>query len=384
MLRIGIVAGEPSGDMLGAGLVHELSKKVENISIEGIGGEKLANEKMNILFPMERLSVMGFTEIFGRYFELKKIRGKLIKYFLENPPDVFIGIDAPDFNLYIEKKLRQAGIKTIHYVSPSIWAWRESRVKNIRESVDLILNLFPFETEIYDKYNIPNRYIGHPLADTLLSSPPDIKSARSQLDIPLGKKMIAILPGSRKNEIRRIAPSLLKAAYILQQKNKNILFVSALVDKSSYEIFKKIKNKVTPTLEIKNHIGKTHRIIESSDIVMLASGTATLETMLLYKPMVVVYKLSWPTYFIVKMLTKIPYASLPNILANDNIVSECLQHRCRPNVIVSELDKLLNSSNNIKKTINCYKKLSNILRKQANTEAANAVLKLIQYEKFTR
>ena len=383
MLRIGIVAGEPSGDMLGAGLVHELSKKVENISIEGIGGEKLANEKMNILFPMERLSVMGFTEIFGRYFELKKIRGKLIKYFLENPPDVFIGIDAPDFNLYIEKKLRQAGIKTIHYVSPSIWAWRENRVKNIRESVDLILNLFPFETEIYDKYNIPNRYIGHPLADTLLSSPPDIKSARSQLDIPLGKKMIAILPGSRKNEIRRIAPSLLKAAYILQQKNKNILFVSALVDKSSYEIFKKIKNKVTPTLEIKNHIGKTHRIIESSDIVMLASGTATLETMLLYKPMVVVYKLSWPTYFIVKMLTKIPYASLPNILANDNIVSECLQHRCRPKVIVSELDKLLNSSNNIKKTINCYKKLSNILRKQANSGAANAVLKLIQYEKFT-
>ncbi len=183
MLRIGIVTGEPSGDMLGAGLIGELNKRVENLSIEGIGGEKLAKKNMNILFPMEKLSVMGFTEVFGKYFELKRIRGKLVEHFLENPPDIFIGIDAPDFNLFLEQKLRQAGIKTVHYVSPSIWAWRESRIKKIKESVDLILNLFPFETAIYNKFNVPNKHVGHPLADKLPHLP-NINLARKELDIP--------------------------------------------------------------------------------------------------------------------------------------------------------------------------------------------------------
>ena len=217
------------------------------------------------------------------------------------------------------------------------------RVKKIKDSVDLILNVFPFETQIYDRYGVPNKYIGHPLAD-LLSSTPNIESSRNSLGLPLDKRIIALLPGSRRNEIKRIAAPLLKASLIAKEKDKNLLFICALIDNDSLEIFKKIKNKIAPNLDVNVYIAKTHQAIESSDIVMLASGTATLESMLLYKPMIVAYKMSWLTYLIVKLLAKLPYASIPNILANDCIVPECLQYRCTPKILASELDKFLNLS----------------------------------------
>ena len=377
MLRIGIVTGEPSGDMLGAGLVQELSKKVKSLSIEGIGGEKLAKKNMNILFPMEKLSVMGFTEVLVRYFELKRIREKLIKHFLENPPDIFIGIDAPDFNLFLEQKLRKAGIRTVHYVSPSVWAWRESRIKKIRESVDLILNLFPFETAIYNEFNVPNKYVGHPLADKL-SKEPDINFSRNKLNLPHNKKVIALLPGSRLSEIKRIGIILLKTALIAKSSHNNLFFVSSLANEKSLKIFEELRKKYSPNLNVKIYLDETHRVIESADIIILASGTASLEAMLLKKPMIVTYKLSWPPYFIVKLLAKIPYVALPNILAGENIVPECLQSKCRADVLASELDKLLNSEKNIKKITSHFTKISNELRKKANYQAANAILKLVK------
>ena len=377
MLRVGIVTGEPSGDMLGAGLISELNKMVKNLSIEGIGGEKLAKKNMSILFPMEKLSVMGFTEVLGRYFELKRIREKLIKHFLENPPDIFIGIDAPDFNLFLEQKLRKAGIRTVHYVSPSVWAWRESRIKKIKESVDLILNLFPFETAIYNEFNVPNKYVGHPLADKL-SKEPDINFSRNKLNLPHNKKVIALLPGSRLSEIKRIGIVLLKTALIARASHNNLFFVSSLANKKSLKIFEELRKKYSPNLSIKIYLDEAHRVIESADIIILASGTASLEAMLLKKPMIVTYKLSWPTYFIVKLLTKIPYAALPNILAGKNIVPECLQSKCRADVLASELDKLLNSEKNIKKITSHFTKMSNDLRKKANYQAANAILKLVK------
>ena len=280
MLRIGIVTGEPSGDMLGAGLVQELSKKVKNLSIEGIGGEKLAKKDMSILFPMEKLSVMGFTEVVGRYFELKRIQGELIRHFIKNPPDIFIGIDAPDFNLFLEKQLRKAGIKTVHYVSPSVWAWRAGRIKRIKESADLILNLFPFETDIYNKFSIPNEYVGHPLADKLPTEP-NTQLAREKLSIPLNKKVIALLPGSRLTEIKRIGVPLLKAALIAQNKHNDLFFVSSLADKKASKIFKELKMKVPPKMNISIYSEKTHRVIESANKILLASGTVSLEAMLL-------------------------------------------------------------------------------------------------------
>lgn len=380
MVRLGIVAGEASGDMLGAGLINELEKKVKDLSIEGVGGEKLAAKGIKILYPMERLSVMGITEVAGRYFELRNIRNELLKHFILHPPDVFIGIDAPDFNLWLEKKLRKAGIKTVHYVSPSVWAWREYRVKKIRMAADLVLNLFPFETAIYEKYGIPNRYVGHPLADKITTSP-NTQAARADLQLPQKKTIVAILPGSRLSEIKRIAEPLLKAAVLSQKTNPDLYFISGLIDEKSLNHFVEIKNKVAPDLDVNISIGKTHQIMEAADFIMLASGTATLEAMLFKKPMVVAYKLSFLTHLIVKLLAKIPYASLPNVLAGKMLVPECLQSRCTPEILSSELNKLLESDEQTENMKMEFTDLSCQLKKNADLQAANAILELIESDK---
>ena len=264
-----------------------------------------------------------------------------------------------------------------------MWAWRAGRIKRIKESADLILNLFPFETDIYNKFSIPNEYVGHPLADKLPMEP-NTQLAREKLSIPINKKVIALLPGSRLTEIKRIGVPLLKAALIAQNKHNDLLFVSSLADKKSAKIFKELKMKVTPKLNISIYTEKTHRVIESANIILLASGTVSLEAMLLKKPMIVAYKLSWPTYFIVKLLSKIQYASLPNILAGENIVPECLQFNCRAKVLASELDKLLNSDKYIKNVTNHFTKLSIGLRKKADYKAANAILKLVESNNANR
>lgn len=380
MLRIGIVAGEASGDMLGAGLVDALSQTVSGYSLEGIGGENLSKAGMNILYPMERLSVMGITEVLGRYLELRKIRNDIRDHFIKSRPDIFIGIDAPDFNLWLEKELRKEGITTVHYVSPSVWAWREYRIKKIRMAVDLILNLFPFESDIYNKYGIPNRYVGHPLADRLAIEP-DIQEARKELGLPLDRTVVAILPGSRSNEIKKIAGPLVQAAQIAKQSNQELYFISSFVNEKSLNQFEIIKTKLVPDMKIDMHVAKTHRVMEAADIIMLASGTATLEAMLLKKPMVVAYRLSWPTYVIVKILANIPYAALPNILAGKELVSECLQAECTPEVLSFELEKILNSKEKISELKIKFSELSNQLRRNANVQAANAILELIEEKK---
>jgi len=379
MIRIGLVAGEASGDMLGAGLISELAKNIENISIEGIGGEKLANSGMTMLFPMERLSVMGFTEVLSRYRELKGIRDNLIEHFIKHPPDIFIGIDAPDFNFGLEKELRKAGIKTVHYVSPSVYAWREYRVKKIRKSTDLILSLFPFESEIYNKHGVENRYVGHPLADKI-SGEVDVKQAREELSLPLEKTVVALLPGSRLAEIEKIAAPLLEAAEISKNTNNNLHFISGLINEETLSCFEEIKNEIAPALDVDTYVNKTHRVMEAADIIILASGTATLEATLFKKPMIVAYRLSWLTHFIVKLLAKIPYASLPNILAGKIIVPEYLQYECTAENLSSELNKLLNSDELVEQMKMELAKLSKQLRKGADKQAAKAVIELIQGE----
>ena len=377
MIRIGLVAGEASGENLGAGLIHEIKNNVDNISVEGIGGEKLSKMGMNILYPMERLSVMGFTEVLGRYRELKKMRDDLIKHFIQNPPDVFIGIDAPDFNLGLEQALKEAGIKTIHYVSPSVYAWREYRVKNIKKSVDLMLNLFPFESEIYKKYDVINKFVGHPLADKINRNV-NASEKRKELNLPNDKTIVALLSGSRLSEIKKIAQPLLKAAVLSSQGNEQLHFVSSFVNDKSLEMFKSIKDEVATDLNVEMFVDKTHDVMASSDIIVLASGTATLEAMLFNKPMIVVYRLSWLTYLIVKWLAKIPYASLPNILAGKKIVPEYLQYQCTAENISKALNSLLSSEEKKENMKKEFSGLSEQLRKNADKQAANAVLELIQ------
>lgn len=375
-----MVAGEASGDMLGAGLIKELGKKTEALSIEGIGGIKLVTTGMKVLYPMERLSVMGITEVAGRYFELKKIRQNLLKHFIKYPPDIFIGIDAPDFNLWLEKELRKAGIKTVHYVSPSVWAWREYRVKKIRMAADLVLSLFPFEAAIYNKYGVPNRYVGHPLADKITSIP-NISVARSGLNIPQEKTVIALLPGSRLSEIKRISGPLLKAALLSQKTNPNLYFISGMIDEKTRNHFIGIKDKVAPELEVNISVGNTHQVMEAADFIMLASGTATLEAMLFKKPMVVAYKLSFLTHLIVKLLAKIPYASLPNVLAGKMLVPECLQSRCTPEILSAELNKLLGSDEQTEQMKLEFVELSGQLKKNADLQAADAIFELLEGDK---
>lgn len=375
MLRIGMVAGEASGDSLGAGLIEALRRGGNEPRVEGVGGPRLAAAGMRVLCPMERLSVMGVIEALGRYRELKKIQTGLREHFLRHRPDVFIGIDAPDFNLGLEQSLREAGIKTVHYVSPSVWAWREYRLKKIRRAVDLMLNLFPFEQRIYARHRIPSRYVGHPLAD-LLAGPADKIAARAELGIPRAETVLALLPGSRINEINKITGPLLGAARICRAQ-KRLYLVCGLLDRSALARFAAIKNTLAPDLDIAIHVGRTRRVMAAADLILAASGTVTLEAMLLKKPMVVAYKLNWLSYFIVRLLAKIPYAALPNILAGKMLVAECMQADCKPRIIARELSALIRSEEKQLELQGRFGELAATLRKDANRQAATAVLQLL-------
>ena len=316
MLRIGIVAGEASGDLLGAQLIRDLKKKYSDIELVGIGGKHLIEDGCQSLFNIERLSVTGISEALGRCFELLSIRSKLIKYFTDNPPDVFIGIDAPDFNLTLEEKLRSKGIKTVHYVSPSIWAWRESRLEKISRAADLMLVLFSFELPCYEKNNITAKLVGHPLV-TQMHEAFTGNDLRDVLSLPKDKTIIALMPGSRQNELKQLVEIFLRTAVLCQKQHEDIYFVTNLIDEYSKEFFINAINKICPELPISIFIGNSIQAIQASDILLLASGTITLEAMLLGKPMVVAYKTSWISYQILRRLIYTPYVALPNLLSGN-------------------------------------------------------------------
>ena len=376
MLRIGMVAGEVSGDLLGAGLINALRQLDSRIVVEGIGGESMLAAGMTCLYPAEKLAVMGITEVLGRYRELWQIRNRLCQHFISHPPDVFIGIDAPDFNLGLEKKLRRSGIGTIHYVSPSVWAWREYRIRNIKRSVNMMLTLFPFESDYYSAKALPNQYVGHPLADKLNTGQP-MSSAREKLGVPMGKTVVAVLPGSRMSEIHALAEILLRVSAKIAARNQAIYLISGLANEATCDEFKRIHERIVPQLNINLHVGKTHDVLAAADVVLLASGTATLETMLLNKPMVVTYRLSWLTYILVRMLARSPYAALPNILANRFIVPECLQADCGVLTIDATLQQLLDSPQQQSDMKQEFQRLSSKLAINANMNAAHAVMEFI-------
>ncbi len=376
MFRIGLVAGEASGDLLGAGLLKELKSMHGDIVVEGIGGEQLISEGMNSHCPMDKLSIMGITEVVAHYRELKTIQNNLINYFVNNPPDIFIGIDAPDFNLTIENKLKSAGIKTIHYVSPSVWAWRSYRIRKIKKAINLMLTLFPFENEIYEQHNVPVSHVGHPLADKLHNNI-DIQGARKKLGLSETKKVIALLPGSRTNEIKTLGPVFIQVAKQLQNENGNLKFISGLANQKTYEQFNILCKENNFESDIRLFIGQTHDVLAAADLILIASGTATLEAMLLQKPMVVAYRLSWLTYCIVKILAKIKYASLPNILAGKELVAECLQDDCNVFRIKNEMQVLLDNEEQVAHIKRSFSGLSSSLAIGANKRAAKAVSELL-------
>ncbi|MFU8798034.1 MAG: lipid-A-disaccharide synthase, partial [Gammaproteobacteria bacterium] len=313
-MRIGIVAGEASGDILGGNLMKALKKYYPDAIFEGIAGAHMVEQGCLPLFPIEALSVMGISDVLRQLPRLLSMRRHIIQHFLKNPPDIFIGIDAPDFNLTIELKLRKAGIKTVHYNSPSVWAWKKNRIHKIKRAVDLMLLLFPFEIPIYENHDIPYCFVGHPLADTIpLENNQD--AARQRLNLPLETKIVALLPGSRQQEIRLLGEPFLNAAKWVLQQQYPVQFIAPMVNLDRHNQFDALKQRYAPQLPLTIVDGHSHDVMAAADVILIAAGTATLEAMLIKRPMVVAYRLSQLNYWVAKMLVRLKYFSLPNLLA---------------------------------------------------------------------
>ncbi|POU23166.1 lipid-A-disaccharide synthase [Acinetobacter sp. ACNIH3] len=350
-LKIGIVVGEVSGDTLGASLIRRFREQGIDAEFEGIGGPQMMAEGFKSYYPMDILSVMGIVEVLKDIRKLFAVRDGLVEAWTKDPVDVFIGIDAPDFNLRLSKsiKQRQLPIKTVQYVSPSVWAWRQGRVHGIKASIDLVLCLFPFEKVFYQKWQVPAAFVGHPLASQLPIQNP-LAEAKQELGLDPAQKYIALLPGSRRGEIERLGPLVLDTAQILQQKHPEYIFlVPAINDARKQQIqalLQTYPESLQTRIRLMENTGSDSKIgrqvMNAADIVALASGTATLEAMLLHRPMVTFYKLHWLTYRIVKLLVKIQYYSLPNIIAGKKVIQELIQSEATPENLAAEIEALMN------------------------------------------
>ncbi len=374
-LRIGIVVGELSGDTLGEGFIKAIRARYPDAEFMGIGGPKMNALGCQSLFDMEELAVMGLVEVLGRLPRLLKVKAELVKYFTANPPDVFVGIDAPDFNLRLELSLKQAGIKTVHYVSPSVWAWRQNRIHGIAAATHLVLAFLPFEKAFYDKFNVPCEFIGHTLADSIpLAS--DKLAARQLLGLDEQRRWLAVLPGSRGSEMKMLAEPFIATCQKLQARYPDLGFVVALVNAKRRAQFEQAWQQVAPELNFVLVDDTARNVITAADAVMLASGTVALECMLLKRPMVVGYRVNAFTAFLAKRLLKTPYVSLPNILAGEELVKELLQEHCTVDNLYHEVSRLLESDNQA--LMDKFTEMHQWIRKDADQQAAQAVLNLIQ------
>lgn len=369
-LCVALVAGEASGDILGSGLMRALKVRHPDVRFIGVGGPLMEAEGLQSYFPMERLAVMGLVEVLGRLRELLKRRKLLIQTLIEEKPDVFIGIDAPDFTLNIELKLRQAGIKTVHYVSPSVWAWRQKRVLKIREACDLMLCLFPFEAQFYDAHQVPVRFVGHPLADTIPVMA-DRAAAREALDLPQDGAVVALMPGSRGGEVARLGSLFLDAAVRLRTLRPGIRFVLPCASpQRRVQLEQMLGGRDLPLTLLD---GRSHEALAACDAVLIASGTATLEALLFKRPMVVAYKVAPMTYRILKRLVSSAYISLPNLLAERLLVPEMIQDAATPEALAQLLAPLLNGG---EVQTEGFDVIHRALRRDASVQAAEAVLQL--------
>lgn len=368
-----IVVGEHSGDTLGAGLMQSLKVHHPDATFIGIGGDKMEKLGFESLFAMEELAVMGIVEVLGRLRRLLHVRKSLVAHFSKNKPDVFIGIDAPDFNIGLELRLKTQGIKTIHYVSPSVWAWREKRIFKIAKATDMVLSLLPFEKAFYDQHQVPCTFVGHPLADDIPMES-DKRQARIDLNLPTTKKILALMPGSRSGELSRLLEPFFQTAEQLQKEDENLLFVAPMVSEKRAVQFNDLKKQLAPELKIEVIIDKTQAVMAASDCLLTASGTVTLEAALIKRPMVICYKFNMLTHLLAKWLVKLKWFSLPNLLANQTLVPELLQDEVCPEQIVplvkerlyKDQSQLNDSFTNIHQQLKC----------NASKQAAQAVIDL--------
>lgn len=378
MIRVGIVAGESSGDQLGASLIEALRSRHPDICVEGIAGPAMIAAGCRVLYPSDKLSVMGLFEVLAHLPELLRIRRNVYRYFSTNPPDVFIGVDAPDFNLSLERRLRAIGIKTVHFVSPSVWAWRQRRVRKIARSVDLMLTLFPFEKIFYQRHHVPVRFVGHPFADQI-SLQPDRAAARRALDLAPDATIVALLPGSRAGEIQRLGKLFLLAAQRCSRLQSELRFVAPMASASLRQSFDHMRRQIAPELPLTLTDGRAREVLAAADVVLLASGTAALEAMLMKRPMVVAYRVAPLTYFILKHLRimKVSRFSLPNLLAGRDVVPEFIQDEATPERLADAISGILQHPEHTMRLHDHFLELHRDLRCGAGQAAADAVLELI-------
>jgi lipid-A-disaccharide synthase len=378
--RIGIVAGEPSGDLLGAMLVAALRNLVPDVELCGIAGPRMQAVGVVALYPMEKLAVRGYVEVARHFLEILAIRRDLRRRFEANPPDLFIGVDAPDFNLDLELALRTRGVTTVHFVSPSVWAWRYERLRKIRKAVSHMLALFPFEKQLYEKEGVPVTYVGHPLADAL-SFDPDKTGLREQLRIPVPGPVVALLPGSRISELEQMAEVFLRTAALIAEKLLGVTFLVPAVTRQARDLIEQTRRRLQlEALRIKILFGHAHAAMGAADVALVASGTATLEAALIGRPMVITYRMPALSWHLMKRHRRLPYVGLPNILSGEFIVPELLQDAATPENLAQALLNLMADSEVQTRLRDRFLALHAQLRRDAANTAARTIQGLIPHK----
>ncbi len=374
-----MVAGESSGDLLASLLIKEMLVRWPNAQIYGIGGDGMCALGFKALWPAHKLSVRGYFEVLLHLREILGIRRALKKELLENPPDLFIGVDAPDFNLNLERSLKEAGVPCLHFICPSIWAWRAKRALTLSKSVDHVLCIFPFEPSLLEQYQIKGTYVGHPLAQ-IVPMEPGREAARLKLSIPADSKVVALMPGSRASEVEQMAERFLRAALIMQETQPGLVFLLPVVPHLQRYVERLCERIPVPHLiQLK---GRSHEALTACDAVLVASGTATLEAALFKRPMVIGYHVNWFSYFLIWPQRLLPWIGLPNILAGQEIVPELLQTRATPIALASEMLKLMNDSVALGKLTQTFNDMHRQLRRDTASIATQVIGELLGRHKL--
>lgn len=373
-LRIAMVAGEASSDLLASHLIKALQRHLPDAEFYGIGGPKMQAVGFKALWPAEKLAVHGYVDALRHYRELSGIRRDLLRRLLADRPAAFIGVDAPDFSLWLERRLKDRGIPAIHFVSPSIWAWRKGRVKGIARSVSHMLCLFPFEPALYQAAGVPVSYVGHPLAD-VFPLEPDRLAAREMLQLPVDKPVFAFLPGSRQSEVRNLADTYIATAALLHERHPEARFLVPLATRETRLLFEEaLRRHVHTHLPIRILFGHAVDAMIAADVVLVASGTATLEAALLKRPMVITYKIGKWSYRLMKRMAYLPWVGLPNVLANREVVPEILQDAATPQALADALDGWLTDGERVTALTRTFTEMHHVLRQDTAAKAAAAIL----------
>lgn len=375
--HIAMVAGEASGDQLGAHLIAALNARRPQLRFSGIGGPRMAGQGLEVRVPMDRLAVRGYVEALRHYREIMRIRDRLGDALLESRPGLFIGVDASDFNLDLERRLKQAGIPTVHYVSPSIWAWRRWRVRRVARSATRLLAMFPFEAALYAKSGLPVTYVGHPLAD-IIPLKVDKAGARAQLRLPSRKLVVALLPGSRRSELEHMAETFILAAHRFRQEIADVHFVCPLATRETRDLFEAtLHAHGRADLPLTLLFGHSHEALAAADLALVASGTATLEAALLKTPMVITYRQSPLSWALQRQMLYLPYIGMPNILAGERLVPELIQGRATPAALSAALLELLRDTALQERQVQRFREMHELLRQDNAQKAADAVLEVL-------